>query len=83
MLERKGHDFNHQEQSFDMLCTPNDWFLCEMQHWAEIGYIKFNLRERQPPKANTKATSQKFLRNSWFENFGKLQGKPYEMNFSL
>ena len=25
-----------RNQSFDLLCKSNEWFLYEMQHWAEI-----------------------------------------------
>lgn len=28
--------FSYRNQSFDLLCKSNEWFLYEMQHWAEI-----------------------------------------------
>ena len=27
---------SHINQSCDLQCKPNDWFLYEMQHWAEM-----------------------------------------------
>ena len=29
---------SYRNQLFDFLCKSNDWFLYQMQHWAEIGY---------------------------------------------
>ena len=28
---------SYRNQSLDLLCKLNDWFLYEMQHWAKIG----------------------------------------------
>ena len=24
----------------DLQCRSDDWFLCEMQHWAKMGYLR-------------------------------------------
>ena len=29
---------SYRNQLFGFLCKSNDWFLYQMQHWAEIGY---------------------------------------------
>ena len=28
---------SHRNQAFVLLCKGNDWFLCEIQHWFEMG----------------------------------------------
>ena len=28
---------SYRNQSFDLKCKSNNWFLREMQHWAEMG----------------------------------------------
>ena len=32
---------SYGNQSFDLNCKSNDWFLYEMQHWAEMGKVLF------------------------------------------
>ena len=32
---------SYGNQSFDLNCKSNDWFLYEMQHWAEMDKVLF------------------------------------------
>ena len=33
-----AHCILYTNQSFDLQCKSNDWFIYEMQNWAETGY---------------------------------------------
>ena len=37
----------YRNQSFDLLCKTNNWFLCELQHWTEMGSASYLIGKKQ------------------------------------